>query len=136
MKKLRYLLLIFVLLLSTFNIGLSKKTTIVFAGTTATISMEVSSKRVLSGTNIHTKKYMASTTKILTAITIIENCNLDDVVTVTARSVGVEGSSMYLDVGENITVKNLLYGLMVRLPMKTVNIVYPFHLMEHILTTS
>ena len=61
MKKLRYLLLIFVLLLATFNIGLSKKTTIVYADTTATISMEASSKRVLSGTNIHTKKYIALT---------------------------------------------------------------------------
>ena len=76
--------------------------------------MEVSSKRVLCGSNIHAQKYMASTTKILTAITIIENCNLDEIVTVTAKTVGIEGSSMYLDVGEKITVKNLLYGLMLR----------------------
>ena len=114
MKKISYLLTIFIFVLTIFNIKLDKKTQIVYAQNSATISMEISSKRVLTGTNIHTKMYMASTTKILTAITVIENCNLDDVVTVTAKSVGVEGSSMYLDAGEKITVKNLLYGLMLR----------------------
>ena len=114
MKKFRFLLIICTLILSICSLGISNKTHVVYADNTSTISMEVSTKRVISGNNIHAKKYMASTTKILTAITIIENCNLDDVVTVTAKSVGVEGSSMYLDDGEKITVKNLLYGLMLR----------------------
>jgi len=57
---------------------------------------------------------MASTTKILTAICVIENANINDIVTVTNKTVGVEGSSMYLDEGEKISVKSLLYGLMLR----------------------
>ncbi|MBQ8426905.1 MAG: D-alanyl-D-alanine carboxypeptidase [Clostridia bacterium] len=78
------------------------------------IVMEVNTNRVLYDDNAQEKKYMASTTKILTAIIIIENCNLSDIVTVTSKTVGVEGSSIYLEAGENITVKDLLYGLMLR----------------------
>lgn len=80
----------------------------------AEIVMEVNSKRVLHGKNIDEKKYMASTTKILTAICVIENCDLDSVVTVTDKTVGIEGSSIYLQAGEKLTVKELLYGLMLR----------------------
>jgi D-alanyl-D-alanine carboxypeptidase len=78
------------------------------------IVMEVNSNRILYKNNAREKKYMASTTKILTAIIIIENCNLNDVVTVTKETVGVEGSSIYLEVGEKITVVDLLYGLILR----------------------
>ena len=82
--------------------------------TTSEIVMETTSKRILSATNIHEKKYMASTTKILTAIVVIENCDLNETVTVGAETVGVEGSSIYLENGEKLSVKDLLYGLMLR----------------------
>jgi D-alanyl-D-alanine carboxypeptidase (penicillin-binding protein 5/6) len=78
------------------------------------IVMEVNSKRILYQNNARDKKYMASTTKILTAIVIIENCDLTDIVTVTKDTVGIEGSSIYLEEGEKITVNDLLYGLMLR----------------------
>ena len=65
------------------------------------VVMELNSNRVLYEFNARDKKYMASTTKILTAITIIENCNLNDIVTVTKETVGVEGSSIYLVEGES-----------------------------------
>jgi len=54
---------------------------------------------------------IASTTKIMTAILTIENCNLDDVVTVSSASCGIEGSSMYLSAGDKLTVRELLLGL-------------------------
>lgn len=82
--------------------------------TSAEIVMELNTNRVVYAKNENIKKYMASTTKILTAITIIESCNLDDVVEIKKNSVGIEGSSIYLEVGEKLTVKNLLYGLMLR----------------------
>ena len=82
--------------------------------TSSEIVMEASSKRVLYGANIHEKKYMASTTKILTALCIIENCDLDEIVTISKKTVGIEGSSIYLEVGEKLSVKDLLYGLMLR----------------------
>jgi len=101
--------------ISVFAFYFSQGNTTAFADNlTSYISMEVSSLRVLDGQNITAKKYMASTTKILTAICVIENANINDIVTVTNKTVGVEGSSMYLDEGEKISVKSLLYGLMLR----------------------
>ncbi len=94
-----------------------KKADNVFAdyyGGTSEIVMESQSKRVLYENRAREKKYMASTTKILTAITIIENCDVNDEVTVTPKTTNVEGSSVYLEAGEVLTVKDLLYGLMLR----------------------
>lgn len=57
---------------------------------------------------------MASTTKVMTALVAIENSNLNDVVTIPRQAVGIEGSSIYLREGEKLTVRELLYGLMLR----------------------
>nr|MBO4517790.1 D-alanyl-D-alanine carboxypeptidase [Clostridia bacterium] len=84
------------------------------AGTSSEIVMEASTLRVLSENNAHEKKYMASTTKIMTAIVVIENCDIEEEITVGANTVGIEGSSIYLEAGEKLTVKDLLYGLMLR----------------------
>ena len=82
--------------------------------TSSEIVMEASTNRVLYANHIYEKKYMASTTKILTAIVVIENCDLTETVEVGAKTVGIEGSSIYLEAGEKLTVKDLLYGLMLR----------------------
>lgn len=84
------------------------------AETVSEIVMETTSHRIVYENNARVKKYMASTTKILTAITTIENCDIEEEVTVTEKSVGIEGSSIYLEVGEKLSVKDLLYGLMLR----------------------
>lgn len=80
----------------------------------AAVVMEASSRRVLYAKNPHMKLPMASTTKIMTAILAIEMGNLEDVVTVSPKAVGVEGSSIYLAKGERLTLEQLLYGLMLR----------------------
>lgn len=59
-----------------------------------------------------TRLPMASTTKIMTAAVALKYGNLSDVIEVSATAAGVEGSSMYLECGEKITLENLLYGLM------------------------
>ncbi len=76
--------------------------------------MEVNSGRILSSFNEDKKLPMASTTKILTALTVIENFDINKIITVPKSAVGVEGSSIYLREGEKLTVKELLYGLMLR----------------------
>lgn len=81
---------------------------------TSNIVMEQSSKRILDGFNIDSKMPMASTTKILTAITVISLCDLSEEVKIDSRSVGIEGSSIYLKEGDVYTVEELLYGLMLR----------------------
>ena len=55
---------------------------------------------------------IASTTKIMTAMVVLENCDLQEKVDITSAHAAVEGSSMYLRPGGNYTVEDLLYGLM------------------------
>lgn len=77
--------------------------------------MEVSSGRVLYSKNMDKISYMASTTKILTALTVIKNtADLDAKHKVPSKAVGVEGSSIYLQYDEELSIRDLLYGLMLQ----------------------
>ena len=67
---------------------------------------------VLWEKNADEKSLIASTTKIMTALVVLEQADLEDVVQVDPAAVGVEGSSMYLKAGEELTVRDLLHGLM------------------------
>lgn len=79
------------------------------------ICIENSTDRVLYEKNAHKKLPMASTTKIVTAITVIDACDdLERVITVPDKAVGVEGSSIYLERGEKCKIIDLLYGLMLQ----------------------
>lgn len=78
------------------------------------IAMELSTGTVLEESNADRKLPMASTTKIMTAIIVIEENDLDEVITVPDEAVGVEGSSIYLKKEEQIDIRDLLYGLMLR----------------------
>jgi D-alanyl-D-alanine carboxypeptidase (penicillin-binding protein 5/6) len=70
---------------------------------------------VLFAQNADTRRLIASTTKIATALVVLENCaNLDESFQVPIDAVGVEGSSMYLQAGQNVTVRDLLYGLLLK----------------------
>ena len=57
---------------------------------------------------------MASTTKIMTALVAIENADLNKTVVTTENAYGTEGSSLYLKLGEALTMEDMLYGLMLR----------------------
>lgn len=76
------------------------------------IVMDASSKRVLFEKNAYEKRGMASTTKIMTALIALENLDINDIVCVSAFAAGTEGSSIWLSPFENISVNDLLYGLM------------------------
>lgn len=79
------------------------------------IVVERSSGRVLYAKNPDIRLPNASTTKIATALTVLRHVpDLDKVVTVCAEACGVEGSSVYLQAGEKLTVRDLLYGLLLR----------------------
>lgn len=67
---------------------------------------------VLFARNADAQSLIASTTKIMTALLICEQCNVLDRMKIPAQSVGIEGSSMYLQEGEILTLQELLYGLM------------------------
>ncbi|MDR0976010.1 MAG: D-alanyl-D-alanine carboxypeptidase [Christensenellaceae bacterium] len=81
--------------------------------------IDVDSGRILYEKNMNKTMGMASTTKIVTVITILEFCekngiNLDEKITINDLAVGIEGSSIYLRKGERLTRRELLYGLMLR----------------------
>ena len=79
------------------------------------VVIEAKSGRVLNEKNAKTRRPMASTTKIATAITVIENeKNIQREIVVPNEAQGVEGSSIYLQAGERIKIIDLLYGLMLQ----------------------
>ncbi|MDP4180700.1 MAG: D-alanyl-D-alanine carboxypeptidase family protein [Bacillota bacterium] len=78
----------------------------------AAIVVDAKSGRVLYSKNADQRKAIASTTKIMTAIIALEKGKLDDVVTVSKRAASIKGSTIKLREGEKLTLKELLYGLM------------------------
>ncbi len=76
------------------------------------ILIEASSGDVIYEKNAHDRLPMASTTKIMTAVVALENAECDRVVRVNGKACGVEGSSIYLSEGEELTLEELLYALM------------------------
>lgn len=82
--------------------------------TRSCIVLDRLSKTVLYGKNEYNKVKMASTTKIMTATIIIENCNLEETVEISKKAANTGGSRLGLKTGDKITIKDLLYGLMLR----------------------
>ncbi len=76
--------------------------------------LDANTGRVLFERNADSQSLIASTTKIMTALVVCEQCNVLDRVRIPKEAVGVEGSSMYLREGEVLTVQELLYGLMLQ----------------------
>ena len=76
------------------------------------ILMDAQTGRVLYEKNADSRSLIASTTKIMTALIVCEQCNVLDRMRIPKEAVGIEGSSMYLREGEVLTVQELLYGLM------------------------
>lgn len=72
------------------------------------------SGRILYEKNGNKQTPMASTTKIMTAIVVLENANLTDTVTIDSKAAGTGGSRLGLKKNDKITVNDLLYGLMLR----------------------
>lgn len=74
--------------------------------------MEADTGRLLFAQNADARLPMASTTKIMTALLALERCSPDEIVSVPREAYGVEGSSMYLNLDEELLLSDLLYGLM------------------------
>ncbi|MBP1744325.1 MAG: D-alanyl-D-alanine carboxypeptidase [Firmicutes bacterium] len=76
------------------------------------ILMDAKTGEILYSKNIDAAYPPASTTKVMTALLTLENCKLDDVVTVGKKPPMADGSKIYIFEGEKLTVKDLLYGLL------------------------
>ncbi len=71
-------------------------------------------KKVIWGKNEYKKRAMASTTKIMTAIVVLENAKLTDVVTISKKAANTGGSNLKVKANDKLTINDLLYGLMLR----------------------
>lgn len=76
------------------------------------ILLDATTGRVLYEKNADEQSLIASTTKIMTALVVCEQCNVLDRMRIPKEAVGIEGSSMYLREGEVLAIQELLYGLM------------------------
>lgn len=132
MKKILYSIFIFLLILLNFstvcaddvdNEGEFENTVEVTASSVTALPKTNSrryivydriSKSMIIGKNEDVKSAMASTTKIMTTIVILEKSDLDETVTVSAKAGGTGGSRLGLKRGDKASVKDLLYGLMLR----------------------
>lgn len=118
-KKLFFRVINFV---SVVNIVISivmSNTNIIYADEPNIISqgaivMDAETGRVLFGKNIDEPLAMASTTKIMTAIVTLENANLNDIVVVGKNPTSAPNVKMNLKEGEEISLQNLLYALMLQ----------------------
>lgn len=76
--------------------------------------MDFESGRILSQNNIKEKKLIASITKVMTAIIVLENCDIEKKIMVGEEILPMYGTNIYIEIGEEITIKDLLYGLLLR----------------------
>lgn len=107
MKKIVYIIFI---ILFVFPLKINAYDT----SATAAILMDINSKRIIYAKNIHTKRSIASISKIMTAVVAIESGKLDDIITIGDEIEDAYGSGIYIKQQENIKLKDLLYGLMLR----------------------
>ena len=85
-----------------------------FSVEASVVVMDMDSHRVLYGVNENEEMLIASTTKIMTALVVINNTDIDEIITIDQSVLRSFGSGIYVEVGEKISIKDLLYGLMLR----------------------
>lgn len=113
-KKTLFYSIIFIIILSIFSNVYAKEPKI---DSGAALLVEINTGRVLYEKNAHKKMYPASTTKILTAILVLENCKLDDIATVSLSAIEQIPSGYVtcnIQPGEELYIEDLLYALMVK----------------------
>lgn len=121
LKKILFLNIVFVMLICSIMCVMRPQYTIEsvdakeLSSAKSMCVIEKNSNKVLYSKNMDAQLANASTTKIITAITVLENCdNLDEVIKINDLAVGIEGTSIYLRKNEEVRVRDLLYGLMLR----------------------
>ncbi len=76
------------------------------------VVMDAVSGQILYERDMNARRFPASTTKIMTLIIALEKGNLDDIVTISGNAAGTEGSTLWLEKGDKIPLRELLTGMM------------------------
>ncbi len=95
-------------------LSLSFQTRVISISAESVILMDQGSGRILYAKNIDNQKLIASITKIMTAVLAIESKKLDEVVKIDEKILKAYGSNIYIEINEEIRLKDLIYGLMLR----------------------
>ena len=111
MKK---VLLCVILLLTLVNCNYKNDIETTAIQASSYIVIEQSTNKILQGSNYDTQRSVASISKIMTALVVLENIDIYQYTIVPNEITTVEGSSMYLKVNDKIKIKDLLYGLLLR----------------------
>ena len=110
--------LLYLLILSTFLISmmalLASADTGINSSAKSSALYNPNTKSFLYQNNGDLRLPMASTTKIITGLIAIETLDMDEIVSVPKEAVGVEGSSLYLKEGDMLTVRDLVYGVLLQ----------------------
>ena len=104
--------IIFIIL--TFSIMSIMPTAKALDTSKSSVVMDLNSGSVLYQKNANEKRLIASITKIMTAIITLENISLNKEIKVGEEVLKMYGTNIYVEVGEKITIKDLLYGLLLR----------------------
>ena len=96
------------------DVDVSNKNEIPKLNSKAAIIFDRTSKTVIYGKNINDKRAMASTTKIMTSLLVLENGDLNKEIEVCKKAAGTGGSRLGLKTGDKLKLKDLLYGLLLR----------------------
>ena len=80
----------------------------------AAIVLDRKTGAVLFEKNAFSKRAMASTTKIMTAIIVLENCDLSENVKISTKAANTGGSTLGITAGSTISLESLMYGLLLR----------------------
>ena len=112
MKKFTSILIILIMMFYAVPANVAAKAIVPTVSADSAILMDGDSGEILYSKNENTAYPPASTTKIMTALLTFENCKLDDIVTVGKNPPLADGSKIYIFEGEKLTVKDLLYGLL------------------------
>lgn len=112
MKRFLTLLLVILMLISSSNIIIYAKEAAPNVSADSAILMDATTGTILYSKNMDDSYPPASTTKTMTALLTLENSNLDDIVTVGKNPPYVDGSKIGIFEGEEISVRNLLYGML------------------------
>jgi len=89
-----------------------KKSAVYRISARSAILLDITHGKRFFGKNIDTKVHPASTTKVMTALLVLEHLSLDTIVTVSPGATGVQPSKLNLQAGEQYKVSDLLYGIL------------------------
>ena len=112
-KSIMSIIITFVILFNrNYIFGITNTKNYIDVNVKSAVVIDHDSKRILYNHEAHEKRYVASLTKMMTSILLVENCDVNEIVTVPKSIINIGGSTIGLKEGDKIKVKDLLIGML------------------------